>query len=113
MVLCHAPAEDERAEEIKAQCSNANIYKSATIEELYPIVRKAKLLITPDTSIVHLASAFNTPIICLYDGNDAMFTKFRPLSEYQKILRVGKGLTIKAIGVNDVIEAVAATLEEL
>jgi len=40
-----------------------------TLSSAIEIIRLADLVISPDTSIVHIASAWKKPLVCLY-GND-------------------------------------------
>lgn len=47
-----------------------NVVKAPPGEFLYiaQIVKRADLVISPDTSIVHLACAFNRPLVCMYNN---------------------------------------------
>lgn len=45
---------------------NIIIYKTKEINELIEIIKNAKLIITPDTAIVHIASNYNKNSICFY-----------------------------------------------
>lgn len=69
--------------ELAIALSGENIYKfnSRNISDIVSIVSKCNIVISPDTSIVHIASAFNKPIIALYTSNDQNFVSFAPLSD--------------------------------
>lgn len=51
---------------------------SPTIEPLLPIVEYAKLVITPDTALVHIASAYEVPLVAVYTSDKALYRQWRP-----------------------------------
>lgn len=60
--------------------------KTKNIFELAELIKRADLLITPDTAAVHLASCFDTPIVCFYNSVKWNQKKFAPLSTKQRIV---------------------------
>jgi ADP-heptose:LPS heptosyltransferase len=105
IVLSYAPSEKDRAEYLKANIENFHVFKSRSFKDTIALIKYSKLLITPDTSLVHVASAFNKPMIGLYDHNDATFAMFRPLSDTALIIRAkDKSMGIKAIEANEVLK---------
>ena len=44
------------------------------------IAQTADLIITPDTSLVHIACAFSRPLIAIYAKNTEFFTHWRPIN---------------------------------
>ncbi|EAT59212.1 glycosyltransferase family 9 protein [Chlorobium ferrooxidans] len=68
---------------------HTNIIESPSTRNIYEvgeIVRKLRLLITPDTSLVHIAACSDTPLIALYREYLADRTQFGPLSTIQKVI---------------------------
>ena len=66
-----------------------NVLPSPSTRNLYEvgeIVKQLKILITPDTSLVHIASCSDTPLIALYRKRLADRTQFAPLSTLQKVI---------------------------
>ena len=61
------------------------------------VISKLDLLITPDTSLTHIACAFDTPLVTVNPKSDAVFANWRPLhpsgrvkvifSKYEKSLK--------------------------
>ena len=51
-----------------------------TIEELISFVADASLLITPDTSLVHIAAAFKVPTVAIYANEPELFAQWAPES---------------------------------
>ena len=62
-------------------------YPSKTIFEVSALLSLSKLLISPDTSFVHIASAFNLNQICFYRDNDNHILDWGPLSENNIVIR--------------------------
>jgi len=61
-------------------------YFDGGILELAEIVRNARLIITPDTSLVHIASCFNVPIVAVYHKVEWNIKRFAPLSDKKAVL---------------------------
>lgn len=63
-----------------------------TFSDCFPIISRAVAVISPDTSIVHVASAYDKPILAFYCANDSehyglqMKDVWGPLSSKRKIL---------------------------
>jgi ADP-heptose:LPS heptosyltransferase len=48
------------------------------------VIKHLDLVITPDTSIVHIASAFNIPIVTIHEDNRDSHQLFAPTSKYSR-----------------------------
>ena len=84
-IILSAPQDLE--EKSNLEQSHPNILKSPSTSNIYEvgeIVKKLRLLITPDTSLVHIAACSDTPLIALYRKFLADRTQFGPLSSLQK-----------------------------
>lgn len=60
-----APNEQDRARVIAAR-SGATVVHTPSIRDAFALVATADLVVTPDTSITHAASAFRTPSVVLF-----------------------------------------------
>ncbi len=67
------------------QLISKNVYHFASrnISDIISLIKECDIVISPDTSIVHIASAYNKPIIALYTNKDQNYTSFAPLSDIQ------------------------------
>ncbi|MCX6178390.1 MAG: lipopolysaccharide heptosyltransferase family protein [Chlorobiales bacterium] len=86
-LIFSAPQDLHEKRNLEAQ--HTNILQSPSTQNIYEvgqIVQKLKLLITPDTSLVHIAACYNTPLIALYRKRLADRTQFAPLSTQQEII---------------------------
>jgi ADP-heptose:LPS heptosyltransferase len=82
-----------------------------TFQEVAYLVRRLKLLVTPDTSLVHLASCYNIPLVALY-RTELDYKRFPPYSDLRRVL-VSKTELTDDIPPQDVYDAYLALLEEM
>lgn len=105
IIIIAAPAEKERAIQIAEAVNNAVYLETKSIIEVYSIVKKANLVISPDTSIVHIAAAFDKPLLGLYSKNSLNNAKFHPLSTvYEVAMDERLDLPIAEMSVDLVLE---------
>ena len=79
VVLC-SPEDQEEKLRIEQHCNQ--VIQSPPTRNLYEaglIIAALKLLITPDTSLIHVASCSNTPVIGLYRKAMQDISRFGPL----------------------------------
>ncbi|MBS1550729.1 MAG: glycosyltransferase family 9 protein [Bacteroidetes bacterium] len=77
--------------------------KTDNILETAEVVRRSSFVITPDTSVVHLCSAYNKPIVAVYPDVKWNLEKFYPLCEYSQIIISGDKLSLSDIN-NEMLE---------
>ena len=79
-----------RREKTKMMISNMNLegvivsYDTKNILDVAALINELDFIISPDTSIVHIASAFNKPIVSNHENNELSFTQWRPTSSINK-----------------------------
>jgi ADP-heptose:LPS heptosyltransferase len=69
------------------------------------LIKNLDLIITPDTSIVHVASTFNKPVISIHEDNKESYKLFAPTSDLSRTIFSKKNNSIKGFSTNSVIEA--------
>ena len=79
-------------------------YKTDTILDAAALISQLGLIITPDTSIVHIASAFNKPIVTIHENNQDSYQLFAPTSDINKTVFSPKKDTLEGYDVQKVIE---------
>jgi hypothetical protein len=94
------------AQDLHRRHSRTVLFDSASIREVIALMPAIDLVITPDTSVVHIASAFNTPIIALFGCSDSNFNKFRPLSDTAVAIRSQQNTLLGTIKASQVISAI-------
>jgi len=97
----------------RASKNNVRLISGRGIPELAEIIRQCKLVISPDTSIIHLASGFNIPVIGLYNNVEWNLEKFAPLSDLSKVLISDDIQSITSIKTEDVINAYREILKKI
>ncbi len=66
-IIVGAPGEEEHSSHIYSINNTLiNMVGKTTLRELCYIIKRADLVISPDTSIIHLAQAMNVPLIALF-----------------------------------------------
>ncbi len=109
-VIC-APSERDKADEICAMRRNARPIRTDTILDAAVAVQRARVVVTPDTSIVHIASAFDAPIVALFPLDSTNLQRFAPLSTRQVVLTPHDEDLLASIEIDVVAEAVFKMLE--
>ena len=59
-------------------------YKTESILDVAALIKQLDLVITPDTSIVHIASIYNIPIVTIHEDNRDSHQLFAPTSKYSR-----------------------------
>jgi ADP-heptose:LPS heptosyltransferase len=104
-VIIASPMEKERAIYIASEVENAIYLETKSIVEVFAIVANTNLVITPDTSIVHISAAFDKPLLALYVNAKRFYSKFYPLnSNFEIIMEEAEGAAVAEIPVEKVLE---------
>ncbi len=108
VVLSCAPHEIRIMEEVKQNSQAICFYPTDDVRDVAELVRQAKLLITPDTGIVHLGSAMKTPMVVLYSrwvgGN--VHRLWSPYQVPSRCLVAPRRLPVSFIEVDEVEQAI-------
>jgi ADP-heptose:LPS heptosyltransferase len=75
---------------------------------LLNLCASAKLILSPDTAVVHLASALNKPIVGIYQNDGIKSTLWAPTSDIKRIIL---SQSIDSIDGYDIDEVVSAIIE--
>lgn len=62
------------------------ISSAPSLEHTLQLMSQVDFCLTPDTSVVHLSSALNSPIIAIYSDNKANFNEWKPLSSNSEVI---------------------------
>lgn len=114
IVLLYEPNDFESAEKIKTQVSNEIIIDCGknTFQKFACTIKHLDLLVTPDTSAVHIASALNVPVIALYPNVRWNFISFAPYKT-KSISILSSEENINLIQTEDIINAYKNFIKEL
>lgn len=113
-ILTADPKDAALAENLQTHVARAHYFPAHSLLELLAAVKNAELVISPDTSVVHMAAAFDRPLLGLYSNHEWNYKKFAPLSTHHRmVLPVAPGGLIKDIKCEDVLQNFNELLEEL
>lgn len=104
-LVCSAPKDKEKALFVADQVENAKFYPTKSIKDVSAAIAHCQLVLTVDTAIVHIAAAFNKPLLGLYINIYREYSKYFPLSETSRIIFVEEDNgTVDQIPVERVVE---------
>ncbi len=112
-VIFSSPGDLE--EKRKLEAPHPNVLETPSTRNMYEvwkIVDRLKFLVTPDTSLVHVAACSDRPLVALYRFNPADSRLFAPLSTRQEVI-VSPTEDVVDIGNEMVTLAVRKLLEEI
>ena len=64
----------------------------------------ADLVISPDTSVIHVACAFNKPLVAIYTNNLENFERWRPISNHYHVIFSDYENSLKDINIDKIIK---------
>ncbi len=83
-LISSAPHDKEKAHLIAKQLENGHFYPTRSIKDVSAALSGSDMVLTVDTAVVHIAAAFNKPLLGLYMNTYREYTKYFPLSEVSK-----------------------------
>lgn len=105
VAVLSSPGDRSLADEICTMRKRARPIRTETILEAAAVVERSLAVVSPDTSIIHLASALERPCVGLYPPIDSNARTFAPLSEPHIVLMPEPDKTIADIATDDVLNA--------
>lgn len=110
VVLIGSPAEWSRVQSIADIAGLGAAVPTPTLDRLFELIRDAHLLVTPDTSLIHMASAFRTPTVGLFIGGTS--NQWGPFQIPGRILE-GSDNSLLSISAREVVAAARDCLGEI
>ena len=86
-------------------------YTTETIIDVAALVEQLDLIITPDTSIVHIASSFDKPVVSIHENNKDSFRLWSPSSTLSKTIFATSRYGLVDYSVNDIVKSAADILK--
>jgi len=110
-IVLSGPEEIEAKLRLEERCTN--VIASPSTRNLYEasrIVSKLRLLVTPDTSMVHVASGNGTPIVGLYREAPQDISRFGPFAIPFELV-ISKSGTVSGIEPDEIATAVSRLMQ--
>jgi ADP-heptose:LPS heptosyltransferase len=83
-----------------------------TFHHFAAYIASARMLLSPDTSAIHIAAANRVPVLGLYPAVEWNYWRWRPVNTLSRTVRPQQGL-VPDIGVPEVLQAFHELLEEI
>jgi ADP-heptose:LPS heptosyltransferase len=83
-----------------------------SIYDVGRLMQHLDYLVTPDTSLVHLASCYSIPTVALYGADPEQIERFYPYLVPHRMVR-SPGERVADIAVSDVVEATESLMDEV
>jgi len=114
LVLNYAPADYWKAEEIISRQKERvmPIPRGMNIRQVAGLISFLDFLITPDTSITHLASNFDIPSVVMFSGDDGNFNEWGPYNSKIRAVRSPDFYRIEQIKPESVLDAYKKIVSE-
>ncbi len=106
IVLIHMPREAPTACAILDRFPEVVHAPTPSIQDAAALVRRARALVTPDTALVHIASAFDVPTLALYVNLPAFYCRYLPLAtRHEAVIAPGERSPVARIPAEQVVAA--------
>ena len=113
-VLNYAPSEYWKAEKIleKYTINVVPIPRGLNIRQASGIIKHLDFLITPDTSITHIATNFDIPSVVMFSGDNGNFNEWGPYNPKIRAVRSSDFYRIEQIETEQVFETFNKVVSE-
>ncbi|PMQ14482.1 glycosyltransferase family 9 protein [Janthinobacterium sp. AD80] len=112
LLVIAAPGTEARAAGIVDGAGHANVMlapPTGHILQLAALIRRCELVLSPDTSVIHIASAYDRKIVGYYIRTDNYHWFYPASGQYRVIL--APGLTLDKVSADETLAAVAALMD--
>ena len=115
VILCNPSQQVEKKHFISrlefdyVKCS----YPTETINDAAALIQKLDIIISPDTSIVHIAASFDIPTISIHENNKDSYRLWAPTSSLNKTIFAESTYGIVNYSVHDVIKSTVELIEKI
>lgn len=112
LLVIAAPGTEARAAEIVQGAGHANVMAAPPtghILQLAALIRRCQLVVSPDTSVIHIASAYDKKIVGYYIRTDN-YRWFYPASSHYRVI-LAPGLTLASVSAEETLTAVETLMD--
>lgn len=110
VVVLAAPPDAQRQTELAAATGAEVVPVSSSFHAFAALVSWCSLIVSPDTSIVHLAAAFKIPAVIMYVFDDPTLMPWHPYGSAHRSLYSDAAIaSIEAAAVNDALDVLSSS----
>ena len=88
-------------------------YKTESIIDVAALIKELDIVITPDTSIVHVASAFNIPVVSIHENNKESYRLWAPKSSLNRTVFAKSRVGLFNYNINEIVSSVIDIIDAL
>jgi ADP-heptose:LPS heptosyltransferase len=113
--LLHKPEDNKWVNEFVTEKNCSFViptYPTLTVLDVAAIVNSVDLLITPDTSLVHMACAFNKPLLAIYRNDIESFEVWKPKSKCNSVIFSEDFYSLNPLNIDAVINKSSELLSQ-
>jgi len=88
-------------------------YPTDSVIDLAAILDNLDLIISPDTSIVHMACAFNKPLVAIYRNHMPLFKIWHPISDFNYVVFSDYEDSLKSIDVDSIVNKTSKLMQNI
>ena len=106
IILLHKPGDKDWISKLipnEASLYAFPSYPTESILDLAAIIDSLDLIISPDTSIVHMACAFNKPLVAIYRNHMLLFEIWHPISDFNYVIFSDHEDSLKSIDIDNIV----------
>ena len=114
LLLLSLPKDEALRKEIYSNLNQTQFrsINNLTIQHFASYIKISDILITPDTSAVHIASAFGIPTVAMYPNYDSNFVSWQPFRISYRSIKSSTE-SIKQISVEEILAAFQSLVKEI
>jgi len=114
IILITVPAERPKGEELERRLKGRakHIFPNANLTEVSSLIKRLDILISPDTSLVHIARSFQIPVIGLYPEYKQVYKQWLPYRQPEGLVLSYGGDNIFNITVEEVYQVFLKMIKE-
>ncbi len=116
IIIITSPEKQERIKKMIKKMGLSYVspsYKTSKILDVAALIKNLDIIITPDTSIAHIASAFNRPVVSIHENNHQSYQLFAPTSSISKTVFSTKKNSLVGYDAQKVIDYTNQILMEI
>jgi len=116
IILLHKPNERDWVNKLipnEAASYAFPSYSTETLLDLAAIIDSLDLIISPDTSIVHMACAFNKPLVAIYRKHMLLFQIWQPISDFNCVVFSDYEDSLKSIDTDSIVNKTSKLMQNI
>ena len=116
IILLHKPGDKDWISQLipnEASLYAFPSYPTESILDLAAIIDSLDLIISPDTSIVHMACAFNKPLVAIYRNHMLLFEIWYPISDFNYVIFSDHEDSLKSIDIDNILNKIFKLMKKI